>query len=59
MSNALKDIQYYANMAGALDAAHAIGDAVADTYREGVTRAGGHAMVPELVSALESASSAG
>lgn len=58
MGHALKDLAYYAQMAGGLAAAHRIGDAVAGTYREAVERRGAQAMVPELVSVLAEAGKA-
>lgn len=52
MSNAVKDLTYYARMAAGTDARHAVADAVAATLREAVAEGGPGAMVPELVSIL-------
>ncbi|RPH42801.1 MAG: NAD(P)-dependent oxidoreductase, partial [Burkholderiales bacterium] len=52
MSNALKDLSYYTEMAGNAGAQRTIADAVAATFREGVARGGAQALVPELVSLL-------
>lgn len=52
MANAVKDISYYGEMAGASGAAHAIADAVLATYGLAVQRGGPKRMVPELVSLL-------
>jgi 3-hydroxyisobutyrate dehydrogenase-like beta-hydroxyacid dehydrogenase len=54
MSNALKDLTYYTEMAGNAGAERTIAEAVAATFREGVTRGGPQALVPELVSLLAS-----
>lgn len=52
MSNALKDLRYYVQMAGDTAAAHRIGDAVATTLDGAVALGGPNAMVPELVTLL-------
>lgn len=52
MSNALKDLSYYVEMAGDTRAVHRIGDAVSDTYDAAVKQAGPRTMVPELVALL-------
>jgi 3-hydroxyisobutyrate dehydrogenase-like beta-hydroxyacid dehydrogenase len=54
MANALKDLTYYTEMAGNAGAELTIAEAVAVTFREGVTRGGPQALVPELVSLLAS-----
>jgi len=55
MSNALKDIRYYAEMADESQAVHAIAEAVAGTYDLAVQLGGPRRMVPELVSVLTEA----
>lgn len=52
MSNALKDLRYYVQMAGDSSAVHRIGDAVSATFDAAVQQGGPRAMVPELVSLL-------
>ena len=52
MSNAQKDLGYYATMAEDGGAAHAIADGVLATYERAVQQGGAQALVPELVSLL-------
>jgi len=52
MSNALKDLRYYVEMASDQRAFHEIADSVASTLRFGVQEAGPRALVPELASLL-------
>jgi 3-hydroxyisobutyrate dehydrogenase-like beta-hydroxyacid dehydrogenase len=52
MSNALKDLGYYVQMAADTEAVHRIGDAVAGTFDAAVQQGGPRAMLPELVSLL-------
>jgi 3-hydroxyisobutyrate dehydrogenase-like beta-hydroxyacid dehydrogenase len=52
ISNALKDINYYREMAQETHAAREIADAVAATYSGAVEAGAGQRMVPELVSFL-------
>ena len=52
MSNALKDLGYYATMAEDSGAARAIAQGVRDTYALGTRETGAEALVPELVSVL-------
>ena len=52
MSNALKDLGYYVNMASDAAAQHAIADAVAGTYDSAVQQGGPRKLVPELVALL-------
>ncbi|MDH6593829.1 3-hydroxyisobutyrate dehydrogenase-like beta-hydroxyacid dehydrogenase [Variovorax sp. TBS-050B] len=52
MSNAQKDLGYYAEMAGGAGAAHAIADAVLGTYAGAVQQGGAQRFVPELVALL-------
>ncbi|HYP85054.1 NAD(P)-dependent oxidoreductase [Variovorax sp.] len=52
MSNAQKDLGYYAEMAGGAQAARAIADAVLATYAGAVERGGPQRFVPELVAVL-------
>ncbi|MFM1988810.1 MAG: hypothetical protein RJA99_1767 [Pseudomonadota bacterium] len=53
MANAVKDLSYYTEMAGHSAAAHAIADAIRETFGEGVRRGGPKALVPELVTLLQ------
>jgi 3-hydroxyisobutyrate dehydrogenase-like beta-hydroxyacid dehydrogenase len=52
LSNAQKDLGYYATMAGDAGAAHAIADAVLGSYDQGARELGGDSFVPRLVDAL-------
>ncbi|WP_038212984.1 NAD(P)-dependent oxidoreductase [Xenophilus azovorans] len=52
MSNAQKDLGYYAEMAGDIGAAQAIADAVLATYAGAVEQGGPQRYVPELVELL-------
>lgn len=52
MSNALKDLGYYVQMAADTTAAHRIADAISGTFDAAVQQAGARALVPELVSLL-------
>lgn len=52
MSNALKDLRYYVKMAGNCEAAHRVGDAVAETLDSAVASGGPRTLVPELVNLL-------
>jgi len=52
MSNALKDLQYYIEMASDRRAFHQIADAIAATLAVGVDESGPRALLPELVSLL-------
>lgn len=52
MSNAQKDLGYYAEMAGDIGAAQAIADAVLATYAGAVDQGGPQRYVPELVELL-------
>lgn len=52
MSNALKDLHYYAQMAADTAAVHRISDAVSDTLAAAVQQARADAPLPELVSLL-------
>ncbi len=52
ISNALKDIDYYREMARETHSAHAIADAVGATYLGAVEAGAGQKMVPELASFL-------
>ncbi|RYF82485.1 MAG: NAD(P)-dependent oxidoreductase [Comamonadaceae bacterium] len=52
MSNAQKDLSYYAEMAGGFSAAQAIADAVLATYAGAVAQGGAQRYVPELVGLL-------
>lgn len=52
MSNAYKDLGYYTAMAHDGRAAHGIAQAVYDSYAIGLTKGGGQALVPELVTLL-------
>jgi 3-hydroxyisobutyrate dehydrogenase-like beta-hydroxyacid dehydrogenase len=52
MSNALKDINYYRQMAQETHSAREIADAVAATYLGAVSAGAGQKMIPELVSFL-------
>ena len=52
MSNALKDLRYYVQMAEDASAVHRISDAIADTFDAAVRKSGAHTMLPELVSLL-------
>lgn len=54
MSNAQKDLGYYAEMAGDIGAAQAIADAVLATYAGAVEQGGAQRYVPELVELLAS-----
>ena len=52
MSNAQKDLGYYAEMAEGMQAAQAIADAVLATYAQAVAQGGAQRYVPELVALL-------
>lgn len=52
MSNAKKDLGYYAEMAHDIGAVQAISDAVLQTFEQASTEGGPQALVPELVSLL-------
>jgi len=52
MSNALKDLDYYRNMASESGGAHAIADGVQATYAWAVEVGGAQALVPQLVELL-------
>jgi 3-hydroxyisobutyrate dehydrogenase-like beta-hydroxyacid dehydrogenase len=52
MANALKDLNYYVQMADDTRAVHRIGDAVSGTYDAAVQQGGPRTMVPELVALL-------
>jgi len=52
MSNALKDLRYYLQMAAGAEASHAVGDAVAATLERAVATGNPNALVPELVTLL-------
>ena len=52
MSNALKDLRYYVQMAGDVEAVHRLGDAVAATLDGAVAQGGPKTLVPELVRLL-------
>jgi 3-hydroxyisobutyrate dehydrogenase-like beta-hydroxyacid dehydrogenase len=56
ISNALKDINYYREMAQETESARAIADAVAATFAGAVEAGAGQKMLPELVSCLADAS---
>ncbi len=55
IANALKDINYYREMAQETDCARAIADAVAATFAGVVEAGAGQKMIPELVSCLAEA----
>ncbi|WBY01047.1 NAD(P)-dependent oxidoreductase [Ramlibacter tataouinensis] len=55
MSNALKDLRYYVQMAGDAEAARRVGDAVAATLDSAVAQGGPKTLVPELVTLLGAA----
>ncbi len=59
MSNALKDLRYYVQMAGDSSAVQRIGDAVSATFDAAVQQGGPRALVPELVSLLAAAGANG
>jgi 3-hydroxyisobutyrate dehydrogenase-like beta-hydroxyacid dehydrogenase len=52
IANALKDINYYREMARETNSAHEIADAVATTFAGAVEAGAGQKMLPELVSCL-------
>jgi 3-hydroxyisobutyrate dehydrogenase-like beta-hydroxyacid dehydrogenase len=52
IANALKDINYYREMAQETNSAHAIADAVAATFAGVIEAGAGQKMLPELVSCL-------
>jgi len=53
LANSLKDVGYYQSMAGDLDAAKDVADAVASLYRQVNDQGHGERLVPELVTLLK------
>ncbi|SFM87423.1 NAD(P)-dependent oxidoreductase [Variovorax sp. OV329] len=59
MSNAVKDLGYYAQMAQDSQAARAIAEGVKSTYERGVAEGSAETLVPELIAILAKAGEAG
>ncbi len=59
MGNALKDLNYYTDMASEGEAARTIAQAVQGTFEQAVARGGADALVPELVAQLSAPGRAG